>query len=132
MMTTKPKWTAKHKREAMRRTYEIAATIDARRADDIARAASWGAECERRYRDNLSAAGLDAQRIERDVRRVRGLAEGRLVREVTWHVRMIAGNLSCAMEEASARDMWRHATTTQGVLVRVARVRRATTAPETP
>lgn len=129
MPSNRPKWTDEHRSEARRRAYELAATLPAQKARTIALDAEWGAAGEQHYRRILREAGLDTGRIEREVRRLRALAEGRLVREVTWHVRMIAGNLSCAMEEASARDMWRHAITTQGVVVRVARVRRAAPAP---
>lgn len=80
MPTKQQKWTYKHTREAIRRAYEIAATLGEINAEEIANGATFGAQSERRYRDNLSAAGLTASRIEREVRRLRGLAEGRLVR----------------------------------------------------
>lgn len=133
-MSTKPKpWTAKHKAEAQRRTYEIAATLNPLPAIDLAQAALWGAQCERRYRDNLSNAGFDAPRIEREVRRLRGLAEGRLVRETAWRVRYLAhagafGSVTVDLtrEEAmSARDRMRSESGWDGVVVRVERVRRA-------
>jgi hypothetical protein len=37
---------------------------------------------------------------------------------------MIAGNLSCPLTEDSARNVWRHALTATGTVVRVTRTRR--------
>ena len=80
MPSKKQKWTTKHAREAQRRAYEIAATLPEREGRALALDAEWGAASERYYRSALDTAGLDEPRIEREVRRLRGLAEGRLVR----------------------------------------------------
>lgn len=89
--------------------------------DDVRTERGWRKWLASAARSQVAAGLLD---INREVRRVRALAEGRLVRETTWHVRMVAGDLSCAMAEESAREMWRHAYTTTGSVVRVTRIRR--------
>jgi len=80
MAPEQQKWTNEHRCEAARRAYEIAATIDEPRARALALDYMWGTLNEANYREVLRAAGLDAPRIAREVRRLRGLAEGRLVR----------------------------------------------------
>lgn len=88
------KWTRAHAREAMRRTYEIAAEL----AGDGRYGAAWMlippkandniAPSEDFWRGWLSSVGaygkpaLSPARITREVGRVRALAEGRLVREL--------------------------------------------------
>lgn len=90
-------WTEAHRREAQRRTYEIAAqmvsdgygpsadrlALDLRA--DIGREKDWTSRL-------LRWTGLGAARIKREVRRVRALAEGRLVRETVWRVVDVNGD----------------------------------------
>lgn len=85
-------WGPKHQAEALRRTYEIAAgmvdgdQVLAGRLGRIAAAhmleASWRAFLA--GDGGRTVTGLDPARIDREVRRVRALAEGRLEREVVW------------------------------------------------
>jgi len=80
-------WTEAHQREAVRRTYELAAA-EAGRGDRIAAdlfvVEAWGfAASEERWRRSLTICDIDPARIDREVRRVRALAEGRIVRDVT-------------------------------------------------
>lgn len=80
-------WTDAHRREALRRTYEIAAeACEKRPSADIRNglaAMSYDVEAgEDRWRAALAQwLQIDPARIDREVRRVRALAEGRLVRE---------------------------------------------------
>ena len=80
----KPKWQQKHQREALRRVYEIAGEVVAACGEDvglsIAESALWTAASEQHFRDGLAEAKFDHARIDREVRRVCGLAEGRLAR----------------------------------------------------
>lgn len=86
---TRP-WTEKHQREALRRTYEIAAECVSRGDDNGAVLVTNEpfAACmfESRWRESLErigvAEGFTADRINREVRRVRDIAEGRKVWEV--------------------------------------------------
>lgn len=95
-------WTMAHQREALRRTYEIAAELagrggledqdEAGRLGRIAAAHLTEAAWRRFLGGPRSHAGpRRAGRIDREVRRVRELAEGRLVRE-TFHGVRIAGD----------------------------------------
>lgn len=87
-MSARP-WTEAHRREALRRTYEIAAELAAvgeeRRAYGLA--GQNGAHDPDVWTTDLSEeAGLYAARVEREERRVRALADSppRLVRVTTW------------------------------------------------
>jgi hypothetical protein len=83
----KREWTEAHRREALRRTYEIAAGFAGAGHDAAAawiRSALGWVDSEAHWREALGLASVDPARIDREVRRVRALAEGRLVREVTW------------------------------------------------
>ena len=79
-------WGEAHRREALRRTYEIAAEmVGEGRCDPADRAAANAMQMvveEIGFRGLLvNWIGLDPARIDREVARVRALAEGRLVRE---------------------------------------------------
>lgn len=76
---TAPQWTEAHRREARARLYEIAAE----RVRTTGReSSSYSMREEAGFRYALEREfEFDPARIEREVRRVRGLAEGRLVRE---------------------------------------------------
>lgn len=83
-------WGDNHRREALRRTYEIAAEVVFEEANEQ-RAhyllnATRGWASEERWRDHLARCRIDPARIDREVRRVRALAEGRLVRDTRWRV----------------------------------------------
>lgn len=129
-MSAKP-WIEAHRREALRRTYEIAAEMQPYEAAWLTQGAESYAKNEVAWRNNLSdenSAALSVGRIDREVRRVRALAEGRLVRETTWRVEYPTGNndrsvwtnLADAREEAKP-NKWRVAAR----VVRVTRIRRA-------
>jgi hypothetical protein len=110
-------WTEAHQREAQRRTYEIAAELVG--AGHVAAAwmlvppslADGIAQSEEFWRDWLGTVShdgrplLDPARIDREVRRVRGLAEGRLVREreETWKV-VSANGIVLARERLRRAD----------------------------
>lgn len=84
-------WGKVHTREALRRTYEIAAELVATDPETAARLGrvcaapmaegAWRAFLEGAPTRGAPRLGLDRARIVREVRRVRALAEGRLVRE---------------------------------------------------
>lgn len=77
-------WGEAHQREAMRRIFEIAAIVSATnpmRALRIVLNPGYDAEVEVRYRKAMAQAGRN---VAREMRRLHGLAEGRLVRSVTW------------------------------------------------
>lgn len=79
-------WTEAHEAERHRRTYEIAATLRPVEAVAMVRHDFHGSIGEAGWRRVLDGAGLDPARIDREVRRVRGLARGRLMRETWWRV----------------------------------------------
>lgn len=87
MVDARP-WGEAHRREALRRTYEIAAehSADHRVARQFGSDAWSGVQDERSFRLYMMLGGLDAARIDREARRVRALAEGRLVRETVWRL----------------------------------------------
>lgn len=96
-------WTEAHRREATARTYEIAADIVRREGMGPRTGAAWIAKLiegnvfnEESWRGMLRPgnAGFAPDRVDREVRRVRALAEGRLVRETTWFVRYRNGTYS--------------------------------------
>lgn len=78
-------WGEAHRGQARARLYQLAASavldgVDWATAGDIAN--SGGAIGERHFRDTLRVyADFDVARINREVRHVRALAEGRMVRE---------------------------------------------------
>lgn len=81
-------WTEAHRREALRRLYEIAAEQvgagnESRVAKGCPHESDIGNEDEYTFalRHGLL---LNAARIDREVSRIRALAEGRLVRVTTW------------------------------------------------
>lgn len=120
----KPKpWGGAHQREALRRTYEIAAQMVAENrgpsADRLALdlRADVGSEQEW-VRRLLRWSGLDSARIDREVRRVHALAEGRLVRDRGWRV----GHEWYAEDE---RTLAERQTYPGRPLLRVTRIRRA-------
>jgi hypothetical protein len=91
-------WDERHRREALRRTYEIAAEMayEGRHrfawwiqpSGDSGQELEYSSEQEWRDllkgEDRSTGSGLDAARIDREVRRIRALAEGRLVRETLY------------------------------------------------
>lgn len=94
MSKKKIKWTDAHRREALRRTYEIAAEFvaaeSARRAAYLVIDAHSYAAIEQDWREDLAdtrGPAFDAARIDREVQRVHALATGRLVRETLWQSR---------------------------------------------
>lgn len=90
-------WTEAHRREAHDRAYELAAELmredRPRQAYELLEAPWNMAQEEATWRADLGCA-FDATRVDREVRRVRALAEGRLVRETTWFVRYHNGTYS--------------------------------------
>lgn len=90
------KWTEAHRREARARLYQIAAEmliagLAWSHAVDVAMDGS-AAVSEPGFRACLRHYGeFDPARIDREVRRVDGLATGRLVRETVWAVRKASG-----------------------------------------
>jgi hypothetical protein len=120
----KPKrWRQKHQREALRRIYEIAGEAVAACGEDvglsIAVSALWSAASEQHFRDGLAEAKFDHARIEREVRRVRGLAEGRLkrVRMVQVHRGGTGGLVWSGVDTPDnvtiARALWRERANTR-------------------
>jgi len=75
----------------------------------------------------LERAGLDAKRVVREVRRVRALAEGRLVRETL--VRVVDDDMICgegrSRGEARQHAAFRGYSLADVRIVRVTRIRRA-------
>ncbi len=125
-------WTEAHRREALRRGYEIAAGLEATRPTvPQATGVHIDARTVDDFRATLDIWGLPVTRVEREVRRVRALAEGRMVRETQWRIR-VPGEPSWygpyESREAADRDLgiMRH---NQGKpsarVVRLTRIRRA-------
>lgn len=120
-------WAETCQREARRRSYEIAAeltgvglegeaeclTVDDR--EDV--------KTEERWRSALDRAGLEEYRIEREVRRVRELAEGRLIRESGY--RFIETRSPQRREVTAMTPEKRGRAAPGNAWVRVARIRRA-------
>lgn len=126
-------WTDVHRREALRRTYEIAA--EHAEYDSCARPLAddpWVND-EQMWRQDLASI-LDAVRIDREVRRVRALSEGRLVRETVYQSRRrysdgSLGALALA-EDSTRAGLAAHASAMhhnrdEFGIVRVTRIRRA-------
>lgn len=133
----KPKmWRQKHQREARRRIYEIAAEVDGVSSEHVASSivasVLWSSASERHFRDGLAEANFDQNRIDREVRRVRGLAEGRLTRERIVQVRrggtggLVWSGIDTPENVAIARALWHERANTRqpGRLVYVTRIRR--------
>ena len=127
-------WTGAHKREALRRSYELAAELSAvdrstLLADTLARAALGACRDLGRFSALLSTVGYDAARIERELRRVDGLATGRLVREVWYCIRWRGSDdlfgRSQSRADAEASVMRERPRGARGCIVRVTRIRRA-------
>lgn len=91
-------WGEAHRREAEPRTFELAAEqIRAGEYDgDKFVELTENAQREDWWRSALAEMGFDAARIDREVRRVRALAEGRLVRETRWRA---GNNMLCDSAE---------------------------------
>lgn len=124
-------WDERHQREANARTYEIAAELHrrdwkpGRRLGDepsasYALAASDQIATENDFIVALTYAGLDATRIDREVRRVRDLAEGRVVRDTTWR----AGSRERGTEYDNPADARKHVRNSGLRMVKVTRIRR--------
>jgi len=112
----------------VRRTYELAAA-EAGRGDrcaaDLFIVEAWGfAASEERWRRNLTICNLDPARIDREVRRVRALAEGRLVREVRFKVRGRLGESEETSDRAEAAEACRDRVASGDRVVKVTRIRR--------
>ena len=131
LMKHKAPWTEAHRREALTRLYELAAewarsgctSVACSCVTDHAHHVRQGLEGD--FRRALAAAECDAARIDREVRRVHGLVEGWLVREMTLHVRFVDGGLSCALEDHDSARRWSHSIAATGAIVRVKRIRAA-------
>jgi hypothetical protein len=90
-------WTEAHRREAIRRIYELAAELSAENlcgAESMAKRALWYSEAAALWSAFLGS-WFDADRVKREVRRLRGLAEGRLVRERAMTYRNKGGRHVC-------------------------------------
>lgn len=136
-------WTEAHRREALRRTYEIAAEI----AVANPRLAWWicpsndagidgfDFESEQAWRETLAKGpddqtpGLDPERIDREVRHIDDLASGKRVQEVGWRAVRHFDELGqfhedrdLAQDEADEEDV---DDTGRGRVVRVRRTRKA-------
>lgn len=114
--TKKALWGEPHSVEALRRTFEIAAEFAAAGQFGVA----WWlvppspgdniAPSEELWREHLGSVGVDGKasidkaRIDREVRRVRALAEGRLVR--TTRSFWMVGRVEVS-DEAEARLVWK-------------------------
>jgi hypothetical protein len=133
-MKAKP-WTEAHKREGygavVRAAIEVAQAGDERRAKSILGAVLWSGASEAHLRDGLSEAYPDDHaRVDREIRRVRALAEGRLVRETVWRAVSRLGDVSNDFQEraplvAALRDAGRTREANGDRLVRVTRIRKA-------
>ncbi len=133
-MKKKP-WTEAYAREALMRTYEIAAEIvgaqSSADADTPADGAFADVESEAEWRKALHPYIEDA-RINREVRRVRALAEGRLAREpVKVEYQIVEGADHVIGKRPTRREaeaLWTHLGRQRSERirrVRVTRIRRA-------
>lgn len=118
-------WTDAHRREALRRTYEIAADLVSQGREDDAEslaARACDSESQPAWEASLyvgDGPALPEEHIDREVRRVDALATGRLVRETVWRREEDPGRGDFYSTEELARG---------GVglrAVRVTRIRRA-------
>lgn len=121
-------WGEAHRREATRRTYEIAAELASGDEEDDAFAVAcsirW-CDTEARWRDMLDPV-LSPARISREVRRVDGLTTGRLVRETAYAVRSPGGSVEWQTEEQARVWLSDHAPR-DAKLIRITRIRKAAT-----
>lgn len=123
-------WTKTHQREAYAAGCRALAVV----ALEVGASEAWArpagllgdVNAEVWFRAWLSrAVGFDTARVDREVRRVRALAEKRLVREVVWIARTASGATTmpaCATPE-EAKFIRRQYPATR--IVRVTRIRRA-------
>ncbi len=133
-------WGDAHRREALARLGQIAAHFVLNRCEDAARRLSLGspnrpsssvadprAPTERAWRTCLAEGGLSEPDIEREVARVRALAEGRLVRDT--FVRVVDDDTICGegrtRGEAEQHALFRGFSLADVRVVRVTRIRRA-------
>lgn len=136
MAKKKKEWAEAHRREARIATRRLADDADlagnpalAMALTSIANTAT-GAQIstDSKWRERLRLVGLTDARIEREVRRVRAFAEGRLVRETEWII--VSGSrarrsFNDTLEEART-ELWAWRATDDGAhIVRVTRIRRA-------
>jgi hypothetical protein len=94
-------WTEAHRREALRRTYELAAELVGRgepNGPTNGKRAAWflmeqieATDYEKTWLAALGTALVDSARVNREVRRVRALVEGRLVRGTGERYRIRGG-----------------------------------------
>lgn len=117
-------WTEAHRREAARRIYELAAELSASNllgAESLANRAIRYSNSESGWRDFV-AGWFDPARVDREVRRVRALAEGRLLREpIEWWAKTRNGTGIKGNDREEAESMCG-----KGYgLVRISRIRRA-------
>lgn len=118
-------WTERHRAEALRRTYEIIAEqadrspagrreqtvrVDVGSEDEWVDCLGWVLDID------------DPARIDREVRRVRGLAEGRLVRWQGWQGTTRDGGTMGRTASAETAQRWKE---NGAKVVRVTRIRRA-------
>lgn len=120
-------WTEAHRREALRRTYEIAGEFaESTRGvvpDGILECPRQMAQEEQTWRADLGSC-LSAARIAREVRRVRALAEGRLVRETSerWEVAFPDGGREGRGDDPDHGEAYARLRASQFRLARVIRV----------
>ncbi len=116
-------WTEAHRREALRRTYDIAAELTGAGGDFFPHISPGNVETVRHFRATLAGhARLDTARIDREERRVRGLAEGRLVRENGWRGNSRDGSVLAWTTSPAVAATWK---SSGARVVRVTRIRRA-------
>jgi len=122
-------WTEAHRREALRRFRERVAVVDGEieKLQELDKDVRLGGEQEFRRAIRALDLSLSSSHIDRDVRRVRALAKGRLVRQTTWRVRSRDVEIGHFHDAAEARTWiaacarWRRAGLS---LCRVTRIRR--------
>lgn len=121
-------WTETHQREAESRCYELAANLRRTGAVDHAITLVVRASIMCRTRGGFEAILRDAwigtDCVPRVVRRVDGLATGRLERTITWHVRGVGSHgASAPLERDAARSLV--GSTSGSVVVRRTTIRKA-------
>lgn len=124
-MSSKP-WTDAHRREALRRTYEIAAELARHGTLYSADVLRGNRRDEAEFRDAMAAAGFAAARVNREVRRVRDLAEGRMVRETLYRVYHQRDTRIVDWPTRNLAEAWVMGHAPKGArIVRIARIRKA-------